>query len=132
MDMEMSVAQQPGAPVQTMRAIMVGGTVYQQPAGHDRWYSADAAALGMAQNNPAEQIEQFRDAAKDVRDAGTAEVGGRTLRHYQLTLNPRPTSTGAAVAVPPGGGFPADLYLDDQGRFARIESRTPAPTRPRC
>jgi hypothetical protein len=126
MDTEMSVAQQPGAPVQTRRAIVIGGTVYLQPAGYDRWFSADAAALGMAQNNPAEQIKQFRDAAKDVRDAGTAEVNGRTLKHYQLTLNPRPGSAGTVAPLPPGG-FPADLYLDDQGRFARIESRTPGP-----
>ena len=125
MDTEMSVAQQPGAPVETRRAIVIGGTVYLQPVGYDRWFSADANALGMAQGNPAEQIKQFRDAAKDVRDAGTAEINGRTLKHYQLTLNPRPESTGSAV--PPPGGFPADLYLDDQGRFARIESKTPGP-----
>jgi hypothetical protein len=123
--MEMSVAQQPGAPLRKVRSIMTGGTVYQQPDGHDRWFSVDAASIGQAQSDPGEQIRQFRDAAKDVRDAGPADVRGVQMRHYQLTLNPSAQPAGAAPLPP--GGVPADLYLDDQGRFARLETRTPAP-----
>jgi hypothetical protein len=124
-EMEMFVAQQPGAPLRKVRTIMAGGTVYQQPDGHDRWFAIDARAVG-AQSDPAEQIRQFRDAAKDVRDVGTVEVRGQQMRHYQLTLNPS-AQPGATAAPLPPGGVPADLYLDDQGRFARFETRTPAP-----
>ena len=116
-EMEMSIAQQPGAPLQSLRSIMIGSTIYQQPAGHDRWFTADAAALGQTQSDPAEQIKQFRHAAKDVREAGTADVRGQTMKHYELTLTP----PGAAA------GVPADLYIDDQGRFGRIETETPTP-----
>jgi hypothetical protein len=125
-EMEMSFAEQPGAPAQTVRTIMIDGTVYQQPAGYDRWFSADAAELGMAQTNPADQIRQFRSAAKDVRDAGTSEVRGQTMRHYELRMVGSPAPAGATAPLPPEGA-PADLYLDDQGRIGRFETETPAP-----
>lgn len=125
-EMEMSLVPQPGAPAQTVRSVMVGGTIYQQPAGHERWFAVDTAALGQAQADPAEQIRQFRNAAKDVRDAGTTEIRGQAMRHYELTLTPTATPPGGVAQLPPGG-VPADLYIDDQGRFARIETQTPTP-----
>lgn len=125
-EMEMSFAEQPGAPAQTVRTIMIGNTLYQQPAGYDRWFSADAAEMGMAQSNPADQIRQFRSTAKDVRDAGTTEVRGQTMRHYELRLTPSSAPAGATAPLPPEG-VPADLYLDGQGRIGRVETDTPVP-----
>lgn len=125
-ELEMTMAQAPGAPAQTLRSIMVGGTVYQQPVGQDRWFSIDAGAMGPAQSDPAAQIRQFRNSAKDVREVGTADVRGETMRHFELTLVPPANAGGEAAPLPPGG-VPADLYIDGQGRFGRLETRTPAP-----
>jgi hypothetical protein len=125
-EMEMSFTEQAGAPAQTVRTVMAGGTLYQQPAGYDRWFSVDAAAMGMAQSDPADQIRQFRNAAKDVHDAGTSEVRGQTMRHYQLKLA-LPAAPADATAPLPPDGVPADLYIDDQGRIGKVETRTPAP-----
>ncbi|WP_156993619.1 hypothetical protein [Pseudonocardia acaciae] len=126
-DMEMSVVRDPSTPPQRVRSVMIGNLLYQRPAGQDRWFVLDAAAVGQAQSDPAEQIRQFRTRARDVRDLGVAEVNGKAMRHYELTLSTPPMRVGAGAQAPTVDAH-ADLYLDDQGRFARLLTRTSTPT----
>jgi hypothetical protein len=113
----------PGQQPVTTQMIMTEDGVYQQLPGSERWTSLGSAGLGGAGASPAKQLEMLRKGAKDVREVESAELRGAPARHFELTLDPAATAAASGAEMPPMqvGLIPADLYIDSEGRIAKLE-----------
>jgi LppX_LprAFG lipoprotein len=79
------------------------------------------------QSDPLGALESMKGAIDEVTLAGTEEVGGRDLDHYELTIDPQAVlhsygtdlPDAAAEAMPDSMTY--DIWLDDQDRLAQME-----------
>lgn len=88
------------------------------------------ALTQLAGNDPLQQVQLLRAVTGPVRTLGHATIRGAQTTHYRATIDYRKYLTGAPASVKPSVRallpqmrsplVPLDVYVDGQGRVARI------------
>jgi len=127
-----TVATGGGIPDTRTRGVIQGNVVFEQPEGDDRWYRVDYSDVvntPVGQQDPSEQLELLRGTSDDVREVGTEDLRGTSVRHYAITIDPVRLADNTTVVVQGGlvdqalaslGPIPADVYVDDAGLVRKM------------
>ena len=82
--------------------------------------NAQASGLNLSQVDPSKTVEQFEKAATDVTYRGVEKVGGESLHHYELTLDPKKMGMKGAQDKKFPQSVDYDVWFDDGGFVRRL------------
>jgi len=136
------------AGAEKVEVILDGTTMYlrvpgQEPVPGKSWLKLDLKTLSKASgkdlgnltqgagNDPTQALALLKGASSDIREVGTEQVRGAGTTHYKATIDLRKAAEqqGSATRkqvetlveqsqVP---SFPADVWIDDQGRLRKMQ-----------
>lgn len=116
---------------QTMKAVLLGSTIYIQSPPSKKYIKIDKSTPGSAailssfsDLSPAASVNALRGAIKKVIKVGPATIGGEQLTRYELTVDTKAITKQLGQAVA-GADLPKEvtytMYLDSSNLLRKVD-----------